>query len=223
MEQKKVPVKKTVAVKKSKRRESKLNHVRYKSTLMIFIALILFVYAAFISIVPSMITNAFNTEDFEKKFEEATSLRTSIDAVEYKITPTLHAIIRVRNLSLKYVDYQPLLDVRQAELKTNLPAIFGSKYKIESLNVKGIKYSDQILPSGENKIAFLPKAFDSTLFGKKSITIVPGPVTIRDYQTDYITPTTFRQKKVDEEIYTKDEVSDFLRSFQYSHVVINGK
>lgn len=212
------PVKK----RRKKKVARKTSTIKYKNTLMILIATVLFVYAAFISIVPSVMTNSFDKELFGKKFEEATSLRTSLDAVEYKITPTLGAVIRVRNFSLKYVDYQPLLDVKQAELKTTLSALFGSKYKINSLNLKGVKYSDQILPNKENKIAFLPKAFDSNVFGKKSITIVPGPVTIKNYQTDYITPTTFRQKNVEEEVYTKNEVSDFLRSFEYSHVVISG-
>lgn len=184
------------------------------------ISFILISYAVLISIVPSMKTSSFNTEEFEKKFEEATSLVTSVDVVRYEVTPTLKTKIKIRNLSLKYIDNQPLLDVRHAELTAGLGALFGKGYKIHSLIAKGVKYSDQILPSDENKIAFLPLAFDSKKFGHKSISIVPGPVVIKDYKIDYITPTTFAKKEYDVLEYTTDEVDDFLRSFDYSTVKI---
>ena len=194
--------------------------MKYKNTVLLLVSLLFFAYAAMISIVPSMKTSSFNTEEFEKKFEEATSLVTSVDSVRYEVTPTLKTKIKVRNLSLKYVDYQPLLDVRHAELTAGIGALFGTKYDIKSLSLKGVKYSDQILPSGDNKIAFLPLAFDSTKFGHKSIAVSPGPVVIKDYKIDYITPTTFAQKKYDIMEYSKDEVEDFLKSFDYAHVKI---
>ena len=99
-------------------------------------------------------------------------------------------------------------------------ALFGTDYAIKSLSLKGVKYSDQILPNGDNKIAFLPLAFESTKFGHKSIAVSPGPVVIKDYKIDYITPTTFAQKKYDILEYSKDEVEDFLKSFDYAHVKI---
>ena len=194
--------------------------MKYKNTVLMLIAFILIAYAVLISIVPSMKTSSFNTEEFEKKFEEATSLVTSVDTVRYEVTPTLKTKIKIRNLSLKYIDNQPLLDVRHAELTSGLGALFGSSYKIHSLVVKGVKYSDQVLPNGENKIAFLPLAFDAKKFGRKSISITPGPVIIKDYKVQYITPTTFSKKDQDIVEYTKDEVDDFLNSFNYSSVKI---
>lgn len=194
--------------------------MKYKNTVMMLLSFILIAYAVLISIVPSMKTSSFNTEEFEKKFENATSLVTSVDTVRYEVTPTLKTKIKIRNLSLKYVDHQPLLDVRHAELTAGLGALFGSGYKIHSLVAKGVKYSDQILPSGENKIAFLPASFDSNKFGHRSISIVPGPVLLKDYKVEYITPTTYAKKEYDVIEYTTDEVADFLNSFDYFSVKI---
>ena len=194
--------------------------MKYKNTVMMLIAFVLIAYAVLISVIPSMKTSSFNTEEFEKKFEEATSLVTSVDTVRYEVTPSLKTKIKVRNLSLKYVDNQPLLFVRHAELTAGIGALFGTGYNIHSLVAKGVKYNDQVLPSGENKIAFLPLAFDSKKFGHKSISIKPGPVLIKDYKVEYVTPTTFSKQEHDVMEYTKDEVDDFLSSFDYSSVKI---
>ena len=80
--------------------------MKYKNTVLMLVSLLFFAYAALISIVPSAKTSSFNTDEFEKKFEEATSLVTTVDSVRYEITPSLKTKIRVRNLSLKYVDYR---------------------------------------------------------------------------------------------------------------------
>lgn len=193
---------------------------KYKNSILIIIAVLLLIYAAFISIIPSILTSSFNTSKFEEKFYQATSLLTTVDSVSYKIKPNLDTIITVKNLNLEYIDHQPLLDAKYVELTTSLSAIFGSTYKIKSLNARNITYSDQILPNGENKIAFLPGAFNSKIFGKKKITIIAGPVNIKNYNISYRTPETYKENKIREIDYSKSEVKDFLTSFYYTNVKI---
>ncbi len=192
----------------------------YKNTIMIVIAAILLVYAAFISIIPAMKTSSFNIKDFEQKCYDATSLITTVDSVQYKIKPNLKTIIIVKNLELRYIDNQPLFYARNIELTSTLGALFGNKFDIKSLYLKNIKYEDQILANGENKLAFLPGAFNSELFGKKSITIIPGDVTVKNFDIKYIGPTTFKEKFIRENTYSKEEVKEFLSQFYFSHVNI---
>ncbi len=192
----------------------------YKNTIMIVIAAILLVYAAFISIIPAIKTSSFNIKDFEQKCYDATSLITTVDSVQYKIKPNLKTIIIVKNLELRYIDNQPLFYARNIELTSTLGALFGNKFDIKSLYLKNIKYEDQILANGENKLAFLPGAFNSELFGKKSITIIPGDVTVKNFDIKYIGPTTFKEKFIRENTYSKEEVKEFLSQFYFSHVNI---
>ncbi len=206
--------------KKSENNEKNVSFSKYKNTLMIFVSLVLFAYASLISIVPSCMTNSFDIDKFEQKVFDATSLITTVDTVEYKVAPNLKTTITVKNLSLKYIDYQPLFDARQIKIETSIAALFGKSFDIKKIDFKGVKYADQILPSGENKIAFLPSAFNSEIFGAKSISVTPGPAKIRDLKVTYVTPTTYAEKSFREKSFSKAEVALFLKSFDYSHVVI---
>lgn len=193
---------------------------KYKNALLIVVSLLLLVYAGFISIVPMVKTSTFDIDKFEQQVFDATSLVTSVDAVEYKVKPNFETIITIRNLSLKYIDYQPLFDAKYIEVKTTPAALFTHNYKINSIYFKRAWYADQILPSKENKIAFLPGAFNSEIFGAKSITVEPGPAKFKDLKITYVTPTTYKEKNLREVSYSKDEVRNFLKSFTYSHVKI---
>ena len=193
---------------------------KYKNTLMIFISLILFAYASLISVVPACMTNSFDIDKFEQKVFEATSLVTTLDTIEFKVAPNFKTTIIAKNLSLKYIDYQPLFDARQIKIETTYPALFGKSFDIKKIDFKGVKYADQILPTGENKIAFLPGAFNSEVFGTKSITVTPGPAKIKDLKVTYVTPKTYKEKSYREKSFSRDEVALFLKSFDYSHVKI---
>lgn len=193
---------------------------KYKNTLMIVGSIFLFAYASFISIVPAVMTNSFDIDKFEQKMFDATSLITSVDSVEYKVAPNLKTTITVKNLSLKYIDYQPLFDAKQIKLETSFPALFGKSFDVKNIEFKHVIYADQILPSGENKIAFLPGAFNSEIFGAKSISVVPGPAKFKNLKVTYVTPTTYKEKFIREKNFSKADVALFLKSFDYSHVKV---
>ena len=190
-----------------------------KNTIFIAISIILLLYAGFISIFPIILTNSFNITKFEQKCYDATSLITTVDYVNYKIKPNFNVIITLKNLSLKYIDFQPMFDANTIELTTTA-AIFGNTFTIKNLYLKNVKYEDQILPEGENKLAFLPGAFDTTKFGKKNITVVTGPINIKNMKIKYITPKTYKEQSLREATYTKEQVKEFLSNYYFSHIKI---
>ncbi len=192
----------------------------HKNTILIVISAILLTYAFFIGILPVILTKSFDITKFEEKFYDATSLVTTLDEVDYNIKPNFDVIIKLRNLSLKYIDNQPMFDASSIELTTTPAAIFGNTFKVKNLYLKNVKYEDQILPEGENKLAFLPGAFDSTKFGKKNIVIVPGPIKIKNLKIKYITPTTYDEKNFIDKEYSNAEVKEFLSNYSFSHIKI---
>ena len=99
-------------------------------------------------------------------------------------------------------------------------ALFTHNYDIKSVYFKRAWYADQILPEGDNKIAFLPGAFNSEIFGAKSITVKPGPAKFKNLRVTYVTPKTFKEQNYRETSFSKAEVDAFLKSFNYSHVKI---
>ena len=204
----------------NKKSSQDVSVAKYKNTLMILGSVLLFGYASLISIVPSVMTNSFDIDKFEQKMFDATSLITSVDSVEYKVSPSLKTTITVKNLSLKYIDYQPLFDAKQIKLETSFAALFGKSFDVKNIEFKHVVYADQILPNGENKIAFLPGAFNSEIFGAKSISVVPGPAKFKNMKVTYVTPRTYKEKFIREKNFSKSDVSLFLKSFDYSHVKI---
>lgn len=193
---------------------------KYKNTFMIVLSVVMLAYAAFTTVVPVVLTETFNVDKFEEKVFEATSLLATVDSVQYKIKPNLTTEIIVRNFSLKYIDEQPLFNAGYIEIKASPSIIFGRNFNLKSLYVKNAHYADQILPTGENKIAFLPSAFNSEIFGAKSINVVPAAIKVKNLKITYVTPTTYKERNIREKIYDKAEVTSFLKSLDFSHVNI---
>ena len=193
---------------------------KYKNAIFVLVSLLLFAYAGFISIVPMVKTNTFDIDKFEQQVFDATSLVTTVDSVSYKIDWNLKTTITVKNLSLKYIDAQPLFDAAHIEIETTPSALFTHNYNIKSIYFKRAWYADQILPEGTNKIAFLPGAFNSEIFGAKSITVKPGPAKFKNLRVTYVTPKTFKEQNYRETSFSKSEVDAFLKSFNYSHIKI---
>ena len=192
----------------------------YKNTLLIFISVLFLAYAGFISIFPAILTSTFNIDKFEQQVFDSTSLVTTVDTVEYKIRPNFDTIITLRNWSSKYIDDQDCFDAKLIEIKTTLSAIFFKKFKIKQLYLKNVKYSNQTLPTGENKLAFLPAAFNSELFGAKKITIIPGPVKVKNFRIKDIAPKYYKEINKREAYYSTEEVRRFLSDKNFSHVEI---
>lgn len=193
---------------------------KYKNTILIVLAVILLVYAIFISIFPAILTSSFNIDKFEKQVFDSTSLVTTVDMVEYKIKPNFDTIITLRKWSSKYIDDQDCFDATMIELTTTPAAIFTNNIKIKQLYVKNAKFSNQILPSGENKLAFLPATFNSKIFGKNKINIIAGPVKVKNFKIKNITPNTYNEDNRRESNYTTQEVKDFLSQMYFSSVNI---
>ena len=195
---------------------------KYKNVFMIFLALILFVYAGFISIFPAFVIKTFNIDEFEQKSYTATGLNITLGYIDIKIKPNFKTVIIVRDLIAKYPDNQPLLEAKYAELTTTPASILKKEFKIKSLYLKNVEYHDQILPDGENKIAYLPAAFDPSYYGTKKITIVPGPIRIKNLDVSYTVgePYSYKTTSKREITFEKSEVEEFLSNLTFTNVVI---
>ena len=193
---------------------------KYKNTVLIVVSIIFFAYAGFISIFPAILTSSFDIDKFEQKVFDSTSLVTTVDTVEYKIKPNFDIIISLRNWSSKYIDDQDCFDASLIEITTTPAAIFSKTFKIKQLYLKNVRYSNQTFENGENKLAFLPGAFNSEIFGASKVTIIPGPVKIKNFRIKYIAPGVYKERNQREILYSEPEVRAFLSNMNFSHVVI---
>ena len=195
---------------------------KHKNLILICIAAILFIYAGFISIYPGILNSTFNINDFEKKFYEATSLETTIESVDFKIKPNFETIINIYGFDLKYIDRQDLFSARTIEIVTTPSALFSNNYKIKSMNLKTVKYNDQVLETGENKLAFLPASFNPKPFGKNTITVSPGNITIKNAKYSYTKslPYTYKEDSYAVRNYSAAEVKSYLSSLNFAKVKI---
>ncbi len=193
---------------------------KYKNTVLIVVSIIFFAYAGFISIFPAILSNSFNIDEFEQKVFDSTSLVTTVDSVEYKIKPNFDTLISLRNWSSKYIDDQDCFDASLIEITTTPFAIFTKNFKIKQLYLKNVRYSNQTFENGENKLAFLPGAFNSEKFGAKQITIIPGPVKVKNFRIKDIAPGYYKERNQREAFYSEQEVRAFLSDKYFSHVVI---
>lgn len=193
---------------------------KYKNAILIIISFIMLLYSGFVLITPVILNKTFDIDKFEEKVYKSTSLITTLDYINFKIQPNFNVEIVVRNLSMKYIDYQPMFDAGRIHIVASPSIIFGRNYDIKSLSMKNVWYADQILPDGNNKIAFLPSAFDTNVFGKKSITVSPSDIDIKHLKVTYVTPKTYKEQNFRTKDFTKQEVYDFLNSLVFSHVKI---
>ena len=204
-----------------KKKNTDESFFKYKNVLLIAVSLVLLIYAGYISIFPIFLTNSFNIDKFEEKVYNATSLLTTIDAIDFKITPGLNMIITIRNWSSMYVDEQDCFDAGTIQLTTNPMSIFTKNFKIKDLYLKNVKFSNQTLPDGENKLAFLPPAFNnSKSFGSKKITVVTGPVRVKNFKITNIAEGYYKQNRIREKVYSAQDVKAFLSGFYFDHVNI---
>ncbi len=195
----------------------------YKNAILIIISIILFIYAGFISIFPSFYTKHFNINDFTQKMLPAAGLNVTFDDIDVKIRPNFKTIIKLKELQIFYPDNQPLFRARTAELITTPSSIISKKFIIKKLTLHNVKYEDQILPSGENKLAFLPSTFNPSVFKTKKITVIPqGNVYVKGLNIGYTVAEPYSYKKEDlrEAEYSADQVKTFLKSLNFNNVVI---
>lgn len=195
---------------------------KHKNLILIVISAILLIYAGFISIFPAILNSSFDIKKFEKKLFEATSLDTTIGSVTFKIEPNFNTIISFYDVDAKYVDRQDLFSAKLIEINTTPSAIFSNNYNIKSLYLKNVKYDDQLLEDGKNKISFLPESFNPKPFGKDMITITPGKITFRNLQCSYTkaVPYSYKKESYSEQTYTKQDVKEYLSTLNFKKVKI---
>jgi hypothetical protein len=196
---------------------------KYKNVFLMIVAVILLGYAAFISIIPSMMSKNFNIDKFEQATLKAAGLNVTFEMIDYKIKPNLKTIIIIRDLVAMYPDQQPLFSAKYIELETTPAAIFKKDFDIKSLYLKHVKYEDQILPNGVNKLAYLPESFDPSYYGAKKVTIRPNSqIRIKNLEriNTITNPYSYRKYAEREAIYTQSEVSIFLHSLNFKNVNI---
>ncbi len=201
-------------VKKPVEKQKQQPH--YKNLMLMLIALLLFMYAGFISVVPAVITGAFKVSEFTGKLNEATSLETSLDGFQYKIKPNLHAVIELDNLKLVWKGSQDLFEAKVIEIETKNPLpVFTKNFNIESFSVSNAHYSDQLILDEKthqmaNKLNYLLPNFNPKVFGANKIKIEPGNVSVKNYKISYITPDSYDENVIPNKIYPKTQVKQFL-------------
>ncbi len=188
----------------------------YKNLGLILVALALFVYAAFISIVPVIITNTFNLTDFATGMTSATSLITNAESFRYEIKPNLHGVIGMTNFKVEWNGGQPIFSSKYLEIETKNPlAVVTKNFDIDSLSVVNANYTDQMIydeNSGKNinKLEVVTPYFDPQKLGVKSITVKPGNVKVKNFHVAYIDPNSYRDENIMQKVYPRIEVKKFL-------------
>lgn len=193
---------------------------QHKNFIMMLISLILLTYALLLSVYPSILTSSFNRERFEEKVYNAVGLVTSVDDVNFRIRPDLTLIITIRNWSSKYIDNQDCFDAAFIELQTGFLSPLTKNFKIKNLYLRHVDFSNQTLPEGENKLAYISSSFEASAFNTKEVSITPGPVKVRNFMIKNIAPDFYSENKRQEVVYTADEVRQFLNDWHVRHVKI---
>ena len=196
--------------------------MNYKNLILIVISLILFAYAGFISVVPKIMTSLFNQETFSKNLQKAVGLNVEMKTVDVKISPDFSTFVYITGLDIKFPDKQPVLTADYAELRTTPGCLFGNKIVIKKFIANTVKYDDLVLPSGINKIAYIPESFQPKFIGKKGLTIVSGPVEISNISASYTKtkPYSYTEKSLPNINMSARETKEYLQSLQFKYVKI---
>lgn len=167
-------------------------------------------------------TNSFNKEKFQEKITEALGLNVTIGTYTVRVTPSLKTYVTITALDVKFPDDQLVFKAQNAELTTTISSLFTKKYVIKRLDLFRVKYSDLILETGENKIAFLPSRITPKPFGANSITIVAGPVFIKDIDVSYTQtyPYSYKEDTYRQLSFSKEQVKSFLSSQNFANIKI---
>ena len=205
--------------KKAVHKSEKTAPKSYRNVVMLFIAFVLFAYAGFISIYPKILTSTFNIEDFTRKVYTTTGLITTIGDVEFKVKPDLDMVITFTNWNSKHLDEQECFEAGKIEITTNPFSIFTKNFDIKEMEVKNVKYFDQIYNTGENKLHYLSD-MNFSQFGADKVTVSPGPVHVKNFKITYIEPTQHRENKRDSVKYSRSDVRNFLQTQTFKNVIV---
>ena len=203
-----------------KKRVKKTQPMSYKNTIMIFISLIMFIYAGLVLLYPAILTMTFNKKAFCQSAYKTSALVTTLDEMKFKMMPNLDLVITASGWESKHIDNQNAFRARTIEIVTTPFATFTNNYNIKSMKFEGAKIWEQILPNGKNKLAYIAKCFSPNDFGVDKITITPSEVIFDNFtiihEANRQTKEEFHRNKT----YSKYEVKTFLMNQNLKNVVI---
>lgn len=207
-------------IKKVKKVAKKQEVKSYKNAILILISLVLFAYSGFVLLFPTILTMTFNKQKFCNSVYKTTGLNTNIDKMEFKMTPNLDMVITVRGWDSKHIDNQNAFKAKEIEVVTTPFAIFTNDYKIKSMTFKGTQIWEQILPNGENKLAYIAKCFSPKDFGVDKITIKPSEVNFKSFTIIHENKNKTKEEYIRNKTYSLYEVKTFLKNKNLFNVVI---
>lgn len=192
----------------------------YKNAILILISLVLFAYSGFVLLFPTILTMTFNKKKFCESVYKTSGLVTNIDKMEFKMTPKLDMIITVRNWESKHIDNQNAFKTKEIEVVTTPFAIFTNNYNIKSMRFVGTQLWEQILPNGNNKLAYIAKSFSPKDFGADKMTIKPSAVEFKGFTIVHEDKINTREEYIRNKTFSLYEVKTFLKNQNLFRVVI---
>ena len=193
----------------------------HKNAILFLIAIILFIYLGFLKLYPAILNATFNKDEFTEKVYTTTGLLTSVDKIDFSLTPTFTLVIGVNNWVMKHLDNQECFSFARADIETNPFCIFTKNFVIKKMEIRSANYFDQVYDNGQNKLNYLSDMNFSKFNAKnENITVASGPVSVRNFRITYIEPQGHREDKRDVVKYTKADVRAFLQERMFKHIVV---
>ena len=206
--------------KEMKRNINKKQQKSYKNTILIFISLIMFAYTGLVLLFPAILTMTFDKEAFCKNAYKTSALKTTLGKMEFKMTPKLDLVITMTDWESKHIDNQNAFKARTIEVVTTPFATLTNNYEIKSMRFEGAKIWNQILPNGNNKLAYIAKCFSPKDFGVEKITIKPSEVKFDSYTIIHEINKGTKEEYHRTKTYSQFEVKNFLMNQNLLNVVI---
>lgn len=210
-----------MAERKKIKKNNKENQPKsYKNTILIFLSLIMFIYSGLVLLYPAILTMSFNKKAFCASAYKTSALVTTLGKMEFKMTPKLDLIITAKDWESKHIDNQNAFKARTIEVVTTPFATLTNNYNIKSMRFEGAKIWNQILPDGNNKLAYIAKCFSPKDFGVNKITIKPSEVKFDSFTIIHEINKGTKEEYHRTKTYSQYEVKTFLMNQKLLGVVI---
>ena len=206
--------------KKIAKRNKENQPKSYKNTILIFLSLIMFIYTGLVLLYPAILTMTFNKKAFCASAYKTSALVTTVNKIEFKMTPSLDLVITANDWESKHIDQQNAFKARTIEIVTTPFATLTSNYDIKSIRFEGAKIWNQILPDGNNKLAYIAKCFSPKDFGVNRITIKPSEAKFDNFTIIHEINKGSKEEYHRTKTYSQFEVKNFLMNQNMLGVVI---
>ena len=214
-------VKKVVKKKKKVSPEGQQNKERpktHRNAILFLVAILLFIYAGFIALYPTILRASFDKAEFGRKVEDTTGLITSIKNIEFKLSPVTLTII-VNEWVSDHMQDQPCFKADRIEIHANPLCMITKNFVIKDMDLQNVRYYDQMLDNGENKLDRLSE-MNFSQFNVDKVSVTPGPVSVKNFTITSIDPDTHRDNERSFVKYSRSDVKAFLESKNFKNVII---